>query len=847
MNPVCISLYKITYYFVNINHQKCEYRVNIHNFMLKYPESLYFVTAMGTIAEAYFNKNNWNPYPFQKDAWNAIASGYDGLLHAPTGSGKTYALWMGILEQYYSQPNPSKGLHCLWLSPLRALSKEIQLATTRVSETLQLSYTIGLRTGDTSASVRSKQKAQMPHGLISTPESLHLLLSQKQYPDTFKQIKFVVIDEWHELMGSKRGVLVALAISRLKALQPELCVWGISATIGNLAQAQEVLLGPDNGRQVLISSHQQKSIQIATILPELIDKFPWGGHLGISLLDQVVPIINNSRSTLLFTNTRSQCEIWYQRLLTHYPDFAGQMALHHGSLSEEVRQWVEQALHDGILKVVVCTSSLDLGVDFRPVDTIIQIGSPKGVGRFLQRAGRSGHQPGATSIIYFLPTHSLEILEGSALRTAAQQQHIETRIPYIRCFDVLIQYMVTLAVAGGFDAQMLFNEVKNTYCFESITEEEFNWCLQFITQGGQSLEAYDEYHKVIIENGLYKVINRSIAMRHRLSIGTIVSDTMLQVKLIKGSRLGGIEEHFITRLKPGDVFWFAGRNLKLVQIKDMTALVEPSKSNKGSIPAWSGGRMPLSSELSATLRDILDTLDAGEADAEINSLRPLFEEQRLRSHLPQKNELLIEKLHTEDGYHLFIYPFEGRNVHEGLGALLAYRLAQIKPITFSIAMNDYGLELLSDQEIPIEQALGDALFDTHNLSNDIYASINISEMSKRTFRDIATIAGLVFNGYPGKQLKTRHLQANSQLFYSVFSEYEPSNLLLQQAIDEVMTFQMEHARLYEALKRMETQHIIIKELKNYSPFCFPIFSERIRGQVSNEKMEERINKIINQL
>ena len=797
------------------------------------------------IADEWYARQDWKPYDFQQKTWKAIGDGYSGLLNAPTGFGKTYAIWFGVLQHYFSRKKKKNGLHCLWITPLRALSKEIHLATTRVSDQLGLAYDIGLRTGDTTNKERAKQKKAMPEALITTPESVHLLMAQKGYNDTFKNLDFVIIDEWHELLGTKRGVQIELALSRLKAINPALKIWGISATIGNLEEAKEILLGSYEGKSTMVRTNLQKRIDIETILPQLIEKYPWGGHLGIKMLDEVLPIIHNSTSTLLFTNTRSQCEIWYQRLLERDPDLAGVIALHHGSLGEELRQWVENALHEGILKVVVCTSSLDLGVDFRPVDTVIQIGSPKGVARFLQRAGRSGHQPGATSRIHFLPTHSLEIIEGSALRHAIKHNEIEQRMPYIRSFDVLIQYLVTLAVSDGFRADVLYKEVLQTHCYASVSWEEFEWCLAFITAGGKMLDAYDEFHKVVIEDGLYKVTSRRVAMQHRLSIGTIVSDSMMQVKFMGGARLGSIEEGFISRMKPGDAFWFAGRHVELVKVKEMVAHVRKATGNKGTFPSWQGGRMPLSSQLTRTIRDKMNEHDLpGKKDIEVSILSTLFEEQRRRSHLPHNDELLIEKIKSRDGYHVFIYPFEGRNVHEGMAMLFSYRISQVKPMSFSISMNDYGFELLSDQDIPIEEALGNALFDTSNITNDIYHSINIAEMAKRKFRDIASIAGLVFNGYPGKAVKTRHVQASSQLFFSVFTDYEKDNLLLMQAFDEVMTFQMEQVRMTDALHRMERQTIVIKEMEKFSPFSFPILTERFRDQFTNEKLEDRVKRML---
>jgi ATP-dependent helicase Lhr and Lhr-like helicase len=802
---------------------------------------------MNRLAEDWFEFKGWKPYPFQRNAWKAIEQGYSGLLNAPTGCGKTYAIWFGIIQDYMKQRIKDKkktsGLHCLWITPLRALSKEILNATTRVSEDLELPYHIGLRTGDTTAAERAKQKKKSPEALITTPESVHIMMATKGYPDLFENLEFVVVDEWHELMGSKRGVLVELALALLKKINPALKIWGISATIGNINEAKEILLGTAHPRETLIRASIPKKTIIETILPDTLDKFPWSGHLGIKLSDKILPVIEASNSTLIFTNTRSQAEIWYQHLLYIQPDLAGAIALHHGSLGEEIRQWVEQALHDGILKAVVCTSSLDLGVDFRPVDTVVQIGSAKGVARFLQRAGRSGHYPGATSKIYFLPTHSLEIMEGSALRYAAQHDMIESRIPHIRSFDVLIQFMVTLAVSDGFNADDLFEQVKQTHCFSSITRDEFDECVLLITQGGKMLEAYDEFHKVVLEDGLYKVTNRRVAMRHRLSIGAIVSDAMMQVKFLGGKYLGSIEEWFISRLKPEDNFWFAGRNLELVMVKDMAAIVRASNKKKGIVPSWMGGRLPLSSYLTEALRHKLKEAKGQEKDRELTFLQPLFDEQERRSYLPSENELLIEKIITKEGCHVFFYPFDGKFVHEGMAAIIAYRLGRIRPFSFSIAMNDYGFELLSDQDIPIEDAVVEELFSLENLSADIAGSINTTEMARRKFRDIAGIAGLVFQGFPGKQVKARHLQANSGLFFKVFQDYEKDNLLLRQAYEEVYDFQLEIVRMRQAFERISTHRIIIRQPEFLTPFAFPIFAEIFREKFSNESLEDRMNKV----
>ena len=594
----------------------------------------------------------------------------------------------------------------------------------------------------------------------------------------------------------------------------------------------------------IVRSDLEKKVEVVSLLPETLEKLPWAGHLGIQLLQKVIDIVKTSTTTLIFTNTRSFAEIWYHRMLDKAPELSGLIAMHHGSISQEIRNWVEEQLHEGKLKAVVCTSSLDLGVDFRPVETVIQVGGPKGVARFLQRAGRSGHQPGATSRIYFVPTHSLELMEAAAIREAITRKIVEDRLPYIRSFDVLIQYLVTLAVSDGFYPDQIYAEIKNTFCYQSVSEDEWHWLLNFITTGGDSLQAYDEYRKVIILQGLYKVDNRMIAMRHRLSVGTIVGDSSLFVRFVSGKYLGTIEEYFISRLNPGDVFWFAGRNLELVRIKEMEAQVRKSNKKSGAVPSWQGGRMPLSSQMSEMIRVKLDEVVRGvEKDDELIFLRPLFQLQKDRSHLPAKDEFLIEYFKSTEGYHVLMYPFEGRFVHEGIAALMAYRIAQIQPITFSIAMNDYGFELLSDQPIPIEEAVETNVLGVEDLLKDIQASINSTEMARRKFRDIAAISGLVFKGYPGKPVKDRHLQSSSQLFFNVFHDYEAHNLLLQQAFEEVMDFQLEEARLRRALERIAHQKIIITRPAMPTPFAFPIMVDRMREKLTSEKLEDRIKRM----
>jgi ATP-dependent Lhr-like helicase len=825
------------------------------------------------VINTWLHAKDLSPFKFQQETWQHIINKESGLVNAPTGCGKTFSIFLGALINFINEhPKNYKiqtknNLQLLWITPLRALATDIGRAMEEVIYELGMSWKVGIRNGDTSMADRQKQKRQVPEVLIITPESLHLLLAQKNYPEVFKSLKIIAVDEWHELLGSKRGVQVELAISRiincqLSIVNCQLSIWGISATIGNLQQAKEVLLSSlDNeantnaaSTNVTVTADIDKQIQIESIFPDEIEKFPWAGHLGIKLVDKVIPIIMASKTTLIFINTRGMSELWYQSLLTACPELAGVIALHHGSIEPELRSWVEENLHTGKLKAVVCTASLDLGVDFRPVETVIQVGSPKGVARFLQRAGRSGHRPGDISRIYFLPTHSLELMEAAALKKATEIKLIESREPRILCFDVLIQYLSTLAISDGFYPQEIFREIKSTYCYRDITQEEWDQILLFSTAGGVALQQYDDYKKIEIIDGLYKINNRRIAMRHRMHIGTIVSDPMIKVKFISGGFIGVIEEWFIARLQPGDTFTLAGRTLEFVMVKEMTALVRKSNAKKSIIPSWQGGRMPLSANLGEMLRKKFD--EAGmllhiknkkSIDREITELQPLFELQEYLSHIPKQNELLIEHIETKDGFHLFVFPFEGRLVHEAMAAILAYRISRITPITFSLAMNDYGFELLSDQPIPLDDSNSYELFSPANLLIDIQRSLNSVEMARRKFRDIAVIGGLIFQGFPGEQKKARHLQSSASLLFNVFAEYEPDNLLLRQAYNEVLEQQMEEERLRNMLERIQKSKIIITFPNRLTPFCFPIKVDSMRENLTSEKLEDRVKRMQMQL
>lgn len=816
----------------------------------------------------FFDRHDWSPFPFQRETWDAYLEGRSGLLHAPTGAGKTLGVFLGPVLEYlreahslaehgaHTSTGPVKRAHArpltvLWLTPLRALATDTTESLRDPIETLALPWTVEQRTGDTPASLKAKQRTQLPTVLVTTPESISLLLS---YPDAQRHlstIRCVIVDEWHELLSSKRGTQTELALARLRAWNPGLRTWGLSATLANLDEARDALIPPHAtpAPALLISAPLPKATVIETLIPESLAHFPWAGHLGLNLVDPVARAIEHANSTLLFTNTRSQAELWFRALTRARPDWLGRLAIHHGSIDRDVRTRVEEQLRRGELLCVACTSSLDLGVDFSPVDQAIQVGSPKGIARLLQRAGRSGHQPGATSRVLGVPAHAMELVEFAAARRAAAARCVEPRTPLDKPLDVLVQHLVTIAAGGGFEPAALLKEVRSTWAYRDLSSTEFHWCLDFVTRGGATLGAYPEYHKVAPhpETGLHCIADPRIARLHRLAIGTISSDASIIVRFSGGKTLGSIEESFISRLTPGDAFVFAGRNLELVRVRDMTAHVRLARKSSGFVPRWAGGRSPLSTLLASGVRTLLDEARRAEyAEPEMLAVRPLLELQQRVSRLPGPAELLIETTRTRGAHHTFVFPFEGRLAHEGLAALLAHRIAQRRPITIAATVNDYGIELLTPSPLDIDAESWRRLLSTDDLLPDLLACLNTSALARRRFRDIARVAGLIHPGYPGRghAKSSRQMQASSELFFDVFAEFDPANLLLDQARREVLDTQLEVRRLRASLERVREQTIETLETETVSPLAFPVWAESLRTQhVSSEKLEDRIKRM----
>jgi ATP-dependent Lhr-like helicase len=939
----------------------------------------------------WFASKGWSPFEFQRRAWKAYRAGASGLVHAPTGMGKSYAVWLGPLAEWLEtagdraqgigdraqgtadRRNNDAGqqgrrqagrtgtaqaraaetvpLQVLWITPLRALANDTAQTLLAPIESLHLPWTVELRTGDTSASVRKRQRERLPSALVTTPESLCLLLSYPETREAMRHLRCVVVDEWHELLGSKRGVQVELALARLRGWLPDLRTWGLSATLGNLEQAMQVLLGVNGaatGR--LIRAESAKRVEVVTLPPPDIERFPWAGHIGIRMLPQVIATIGQARSTLLFTNTRAQAELWFRELMLAQPKWIGQVALHHGSLDRGLREQVEFLLRAGSLRCVVCTSSLDLGVDFPAVDQVIQVGSPKGIGRLLQRAGRSGHQPGAISRIVCVPTHAFELVEYAAVREALAAGQVEPRAPLGKPLDVLAQHVVTIAAGGGFVERELREEVRTTHAYRGLSEDEWRWVMEFVQHGGATLRTYPQYARVVERNGQCVVAAPQIARLHQMSIGTICSESQMNVRMLSGGSLGTLEEGFVAKLREGDCFVFAGKALELVMVHDMTAYVRKAARPKGAVPHWSGSRIPLSAQMARQVRAQLaaagrmeGTGDRGQGTAsndghgtrqrqrgggkekrsnsygndhapattqehgtqpcngapaidpqaanvcskgpaqagttnaagpansaglgsntawtpndggddspataqgrdhnEMEWVRPVLAVQAAWSCIPQADELLIERTRTREGTHVFVYPFEGRFVHEGLAALVAYRLSREAPRTVSMIANDYGFGLVSVDALDLDESGWRRMLSREGLLEDLHACLNAAQLGRRRFRDIARVAGLVFAGYPGQARSTRHLQASSELFFDVFLEHDPGNLLLEQARREVLETQLELSRLEAALEQIATSRIVRVETPQLTPLAFPIWAEHVHAQVSSEKWIDRVRRM----
>jgi ATP-dependent Lhr-like helicase len=642
-------------------------------------------------------------------------------------------------------------------------------------------------------------------------------------------------------------VQTELALARLRALRPGLATWGLSATLANLDEAVAALVGPDRAATArVVKADVPRRLEIETLIPEPMERFPWAGHMGMRLLPQVVAAIDRAATTIVFTNTRSQAERWFDAIQAARPDWKKLVALHHGSVDRDLRTRAEAGLKAGKLKCVVATSSLDLGVDFGPVEQVLQVGSPKGIARLLQRAGRSGHAPGATGRLVCVPTHALELIECAAARSAAEAGAVEPRRPLVAPLDCLAQHIVTVACSGGFREPELLAEVRSTHAYAALDDAAWRWALDFAARGGRALAAYPNYARIIERFGRWYVAGKAIARHHRMNIGTIAGDATVDVKWLRGGRLGTVEESFVARLNEGDRFLFAGKPLILFRFDGLTAWVKRARGAAAlQVPRWNGGRMPLSTLLSSAVLEMVRA--AGSAGRrlppEVRAVLPLLHTQARWSRLPDHDTLLIERWQGRDGHHTFLFPFAGRLVHEGLAALVAWRIASRAPTTLTFAVTDWGLELSGRTPLDFDERGWRRLLSPANLLEDLLACLNGTEMARRHFREIARVAGLV----SGSQRSTRQTQASAGLIYDVLCEHDADNMLLGQARREVLEQQFEFRRLHEALDTLGSKDIRIVETARISPLAFPIWAEFVQSRLTTQGWLERITEMAKEL
>ncbi len=797
--------------------------------------------------QTWLESKGWQAHSFQKEAWQSYDKGEHRLIHLSTGFGKTYAAILRALDHLAAQKRASQekrpsGVKILYLSPLRALGNDLKTNIELPIKDLNLPLKVATRTGDTSTTERARLKERPPDILITTPESLNLMLTSDRFREYFEHLECLVVDEWHELMASKRGVQVQLALQHLLSLAPRCRVTGLSATLGNPHEAAKALVGPKNPITV-ISGPVKREFDVECLRPDSLDGFPWAGHLGLIMVEKVTELMDPNSTTLYFTNTRSQAERWYSELKESLGDEAHLIGLHHSSIERQAREDIEKGLKEGTLPYVVCTSSLDLGVDFPKVDRVFQIGSAKSISRFLQRAGRSQHRPGGIPTITFVPTHALELFEFMAVQRAIERGHQEKIDVPKSCFDVLIQHIQTLALAEGLDEEQAYQEIVATTTFEELTRDQFQQAIEFLTTGG-CLKSYDSYQKLKEFKGRHYLANKEVVRTHRLNMGTITSDPVITVQYVRGSRLGTVEENFVSKLKKGSVFNFAGKTLKYVMLKDLKLYVKKASANEAITPVWQGGKLPLSDLLTFELRDLLEDLSRGELKHDLLALlAPVIQAQERLSVFPKKDELLVETCETREGHHTFLYPFAGRLVHEGLAALMSMRLSKKLKETFSFSVNEYGLEILGPSglvltESDLRQALG-----PQNLLVDMEKSLGSSGLAKRQFKEIAQVSGLVPQNQMGKRRTLKNLQSSTSLLFDVFERYEAKNLLYQQSLQEVKVYQFQEERMKNTLKRLEESHLIYRLTPYPGPLGFPLVIERMAATVSGNSLKERIEKL----
>jgi ATP-dependent Lhr-like helicase len=757
---------------------------------------------------------------------DAARVGDSVLLIAPTGGGKTLAGFLPSLVDLAADPRP--GLHTLYISPLKALATDIARNLTRPVQEMGLAVTIEARTGDTPANRRARQKANPPHILLTTPESLAVLISLPDAPKFFATLTCIVMDEVHALAGTKRGDQLALGVARLRVLAPNGRRVGLSATVAH-PDAIQAYTGAV--RRIEIADGAPPEIGIT--LPE--GRLSWSGHMGLEAAPQIMTHIRNAGMTIVFVNTRAQAELIFQALWK-LNDTTLPIALHHGSLEVEQRRKVEAAMAAGSLRAVVATSSLDLGIDWGGVDQVIQVGAPKGVSRLLQRVGRANHRMDESSKAILVPANRFEVLECEAAILGVAAHELDGDPPRPGGLDVLAQHLLGLACSAPFLPDDAYAEITAAAPYAALSRADFDDVLRFVEDGGYALQAYDQWKKLFrdSENRMH-VRNARTAAAHRMNIGTIVEAPVLKVKLTAkrgfGQTLGEIEEYFVNMLRPGDTFMFAGRLLRFIRIREMACECMEGGDGDPMVPAYEGGRMPLTTNLADRVRGLLQMPEKWGLFPE--QVRDWLQLQRGVSRMPGRNDLLIETFPRGDRWYLVAYCFEGRNAHQTLGMLITKRMERAGYAPLGFVATDYVLGIWSAN--PARNVA--ALFDQDMLGDDLESWMADSSMLKRTFRNVAVIAGLIQRNLPGAEKNRRQVTVNSDLIYEVLRRHQPDHILLRATRADAASGLIDVGRIAGMLARVKG-HIVHMVLSRVSPLAVPVLLEIGRESVRSDADED---------
>ncbi len=785
---------------------------------------------MGTIPEpfaAWFAARGWTPRAHQREVLAASEAGESVLLIAPTGGGKTLAGFLPSLIGLAAGERRG-GLHTLYVSPLKALAADVARNLLRPVAEMALDIRIETRSGDTSAAERRRQRADPPEILLTTPESLALMLSFEDAPSVFAGLRAVVIDEVHALAGTKRGDQLALCLARLGALAPAARRIGLSATV-----AHPAALAAWVGAGRTITSAAGMRPEIGLMLPE--DRLPWSGHMGLAAAPAILARIAAARMTIVFVNTRAQAELLFHALWRLNNETLP-IGIHHGSLEPEARLRVEAAMATGGLRAVIATSSLDLGIDWGAVDQVLQVGAPKGVARLLQRVGRANHRMEEASRAILVPANRFEVLECEAAIEGVAEGAIDGDPPRPGTLDVLAQHLLGMACSAPFHPDAMYAEIRHAAPYAALSRADFDDVLDFVATGGYALAAYERYRRLFRDaEGRVELRSPRIARQWRMNIGTIVEEPLMKVRLAGrgGATLGEVEEYFVTILVPGDTFLFAGRILRFLRVRETVCEVAETGGTEPKVPAYAGGRMPLSTNLAARVRAMLhDPARWGGFPA---TVQEWLAQQRAHSRLPGAQGLLVESFPRGDRFYLVAYCFEGRNAHQTLGMLLTRRMERLGVQPLGFVATDYVLAIWSANR-PFDVA---RLFEQDLLGDDLEAWLADSSMLRRTFRTIAVIAGLIERHHPGVETSRRQVTVSSDLIYNVLRRHQPDHVLLRATRADAAGGLADLDRIGGMLARIRGR-VVHMALSRVSPLAVPVLLEVGRESVRTALSEEAL-------